>query len=53
MNKIEEAITGYWGEKCKDFDKDCPCCQAWFEYEKLIDELLGYRHDNEKLPGYR
>jgi len=41
MNKIEEAITEYWGEKCKDFDEDCPVCQVWREYEDLIVSAGG------------
>lgn len=38
MNKIEEAMTGYWGERCPDHEPDCPTCQAWGELDKLSDE---------------
>lgn len=58
MTKIEEAITDFWGSKCDDFNEDCPCCQAWREYEDLVvsaggrlEELQNFRYDNEKQ-GY-
>lgn len=38
MNKIEEAITGYWGERCPDHEPECPTCQAWDELDKLTTE---------------
>jgi hypothetical protein len=42
MNKIEEALTDYWGEKCDCFDKNCPCCQAWQEYKEMLDKARFY-----------
>ena len=33
MSKVEEAITEHWGRRCPDYAKDCPCCQAWAEYD--------------------
>ena len=36
MNKIEEALTGYWGERCPDHEPECFACQAWAEYDKLV-----------------
>lgn len=38
MNKIEEALTEYWGERCPDHEPGCPTCDAWAEYDKLVDE---------------
>lgn len=38
MNKIEEAITEHWGERCPDHEPECPTCQAWGELDKLLDE---------------
>ena len=32
--KIEEAITFWWGPRCKDFEPDCEVCQAWKEYDE-------------------
>ncbi|MDJ1632305.1 hypothetical protein [Rhizobium rhizogenes] len=34
-DKIAEAITERWGIRCQDHDADCPCCQAWAEYDLL------------------
>ena len=33
---IAEAITEHWGERCPDFDADCPCCKAWIRYDVLM-----------------
>jgi len=29
----EEAMIQYWGEKCPDYDRLCPTCKAWKEFE--------------------
>ena len=36
--KVEEAMTGYWGERCFGYLADCPTCQAWDEYDNAIGE---------------
>lgn len=38
MNLMEEAITHYWGHRCVEYDGHCPCCRAWAEYDKAINE---------------
>ena len=35
---IPQALTGYYGHKCKDFDDNCICCQAWAELSRLTRE---------------
>jgi len=40
MNKIEEALVGWWGPRCTTFEEDCPCCQAWAEYDAMGARLL-------------
>lgn len=35
LDLIAEAITEYWGERCPDFDADCPCCKAWKQFDAL------------------
>jgi len=42
-DKIVEAITEQWGERCPDFDADCACCQVWAEYDALADNRDGTR----------
>ena len=39
LTKVEEAIIGYWGERCSTFESECPVCQAWVEFE--IKTALG------------
>ncbi len=34
-NRVEEAITEYWGKRCPDFDETCCICQAWADYDSL------------------
>lgn len=36
MNKIEEAITQWWGERCPETFPGCPCCDAWIEYDAMM-----------------
>lgn len=32
---ISEAVTYYWGPKCKEFDPECACCDAWAQLGDL------------------
>lgn len=34
-NYIAEAITEQWGERCPEYVKGCPCCEAWRQYDGL------------------
>lgn len=45
-DKIKEAITEHWGERCDDFDADCVCCQAWKEWDDLQAELADCKSAN-------
>ena len=61
MKEIEQAITGYWGERCKDFDAGCPYCQAWAKFDALcsaaqpvqvvIDAIRKALVDARYVPG--
>lgn len=35
LERIKEAVTETFGEKCADFDANCHGCQAWAEIERL------------------
>jgi len=45
---IAEAITDYWGDRCSDYDADCPTCQAW----KQFDEYRTLLESNAALEQY-
>ncbi len=49
MNKIEEAITEHWGERCKDFAKGCPCCDAWAEYDVAAADMRAIKAQRDRL----
>lgn len=36
FDRIKEAIIEHWGERCEDFDENCPCCLAWAELDALL-----------------
>ena len=36
MNKVEEAITDYWGKRCPEHEDGCPACEAWKQYDQLV-----------------
>lgn len=38
-----EYLAGHWGEKCAEYDCDCPCCVAW----QLFEELGHVAYDEE------
>lgn len=46
MNVLEVAVTEAFGERCPDYEPECPCCMAWKALDnserqsKLIDELV-------------
>lgn len=33
MGLVEQAITEWWGPRCPDYEKGCPVCDAWTEYD--------------------
>ena len=38
MNRIEEALTAHWGDRCDDYEQGCPVCDAWREYDNLLTD---------------
>lgn len=34
---MEAAIVEWWGERCPEYDSECPLCQRW----QAFDELRG------------
>lgn len=38
---LEEILKKLYGEKCKDFEKGCACCQAWNTYDTILDNNRG------------
>lgn len=39
LRRLRTFLTEYFGERCPDFDKDCPCCRVWVRYDLLEEEL--------------
>lgn len=39
LRRLRKFISKNYGERCKDFDKDCPCCRVWVRYDLLEEEL--------------
>ena len=38
MNLVEQAIEGYWGERCTEHQDGCPVCDAWRQYDNLVTD---------------
>ena len=38
---LEETLEKLFGEKCKEYAKGCPCCEAWYVYDTIIDANRG------------
>ena len=52
MNLVEQAIEGYWGERCTEHQDGCPVCDAWREYDNLITDnqvLNNMAHVNNNM----
>ena len=45
--KVEEAITHHWGERCDDHEEGCPVCDAWHEYDALLNHKRKPLTENE------
>ena len=39
----EEAMIQYWGEKGPEYDRLCPNCQAWKEFESSGEIVKSYK----------
>lgn len=39
LRRLRKFIAKNYGERCNDFDKDCPCCRLWVRYDLLEEEL--------------
>lgn len=37
MAHFAKFVTEGFGERCKDFDADCPCCKMWKHYDGVKD----------------
>lgn len=40
MDKIEEAIEGWWGPRCDDYAKGCAACEAWRAFDAAKEILI-------------
>jgi len=40
-NWLEQTIEKLYGKKCKDYNKNCACCQAWDIYNTIIEDNRG------------
>jgi hypothetical protein len=50
MKLIEEAIKGYWGERCPDRHTQCPACKEWGEFDVMVEIVeMVVRDAKEKV----
>lgn len=49
LERIKEAVTETFGEKCADFDANCHGCQAWAEVEQIEDQAANIELLREAL----
>lgn len=38
---VREAVEAQWGKRCPDFCPDCVVCQAWSEFDELMEGVGG------------
>jgi hypothetical protein len=44
MNAIHEAMLFYWGGRCPEHDAECAGCQAWEQYDRVVQPYEGVLH---------
>jgi hypothetical protein len=37
-NLVEQALVGYWGERCPKHEDGCLVCEAWKQYDNMAGE---------------
>ena len=37
-NPVHEAIEFYWGERCPEHEDGCPTCEAWKQYDNMMEK---------------
>lgn len=40
---VYAAIAEVWGERCPDFEPECPCCKAWAAWDEMQEAAEGER----------
>ena len=57
VDRIEEALTEHWGEKCPDYEPGCPTCDAWHQFDAIValarrtealDQIAKQRAEKER-----
>ena len=38
---LEEKLVELYGKKCRDYEKECACCEAWSIYNPIIQNNRG------------
>ena len=52
MNKLEEAMEAHWGKRCPDYEQDCPCCEAWDEYDEMKITIMDYNEREDEMKRF-
>ena len=37
-NPVHEAVLFFWGERCPDYEQGCPTCEAWKQYDNIMEK---------------
>ena len=58
LTKIPSAknITEDWGERCSDFESECPCCQMWAMHDaidSISSENAALKAERDRLERNR
>lgn len=49
MKLIEEAMVIAWGKRCPDHADGCPVCEAWAEYDEIMEAFGDAMNDSFQL----
>lgn len=37
--KVKAWMENYWGERCSDYEENCPICKAWKYYDYIFKDI--------------
>jgi hypothetical protein len=49
MNLVEQALIEHWGERCPEYESGCIACQAWKDYDDLVNHELTHAQVRRNL----
>ena len=47
-NPVHEAVQFYWGKRCPEHEDGCPTCEAWRQYDDMMQGTWAWHEAKAK-----